>query len=107
MNAKITGMVVLVFLGLAGSLAITAKNEKVNIQVTGKDRSTNQEGTSVYQVYTKNETFRMSDTLYYGKWNTADRYSKLQKGKSYSCLASGIRVPLLSIFRNLVDCKKM
>lgn len=85
---------------------VTSINEQVTIEVTSKDRSTS-EGRSIYQVYTKGETFRVGDSVYYMVWNSADRYSKLKVGKKYSCKASGIRAPMMSMFRNLIHCQKL
>lgn len=98
--------VVALVISLAVGTCVTSINEQVTIEVTSKDRSTSV-GRSIYQVYTKGETFRIGDSVYYMVWNSADRYSKLKVGKKYRCKASGIRVPMMSMFRNLIHCQKL
>ena len=57
---------------------------------------------SKYLVFTDGEVFENSDNLIFTKFNSSDIQSQLEVGKSYNVRVSGIRVPFLSWYRNIV-----
>ena len=57
---------------------------------------------SKYIIFTDGEVFENSDNLIFTKFYSSDIQSQLEVGKSYNVHVSGIRVPFLSWYRNIV-----
>lgn len=53
-------------------------------------------------VYTTNEVFVNEDSLLMMKFNSADVTNRLQPGQLYCAKVNGLRVPFLSMFRNVI-----
>lgn len=58
-----------------------------------------------YLVYSDKGVFRNEDTWYYFKFDSSDLYNNLRSGETYSCKSYGFRVPLFSMYPNLVKCQ--
>jgi hypothetical protein len=61
-----------------------------------------------YMVFGTNSTdkvqsFTLNDSFWHWKWNTADTYALIEEGKTYNFYCSGIRVPILSMFPNILE----
>ena len=79
--------------------------EVVNITVTGKERVITGSGDSMsskYLVFTETETFKNTDSMIFGKWNSSDLYSKLREDQQYKATVAGWRIPFLSMYRNII-----
>lgn len=81
------------------------KDSPVTITVTGKESVSTDSGHE-YRVYTNDETYVMKDSIFKGRFRTSNDYAKLQRGHTYTCTKFGWRVPLLSWFENIRDCKE-
>lgn len=93
--------VVMLFVGLVAESYY--HKAPVTITVTGKESVNTHDGHE-YRVYTDQGTYVMSDSLVYTRFRTADEYGRLIVGKTYRCTSFGMRVPLFSSFKNLMDC---
>lgn len=84
--------------------------ETLTITVNHKERTTSSDGKTVssyYLIYTDRETFALKDDLFYGQFNSSDVYGRIKSGGTYRVTALGVRVPLLSWYRNLVSVEEV
>lgn len=94
---------------LVGSvvLALSGVSEHSACTVVDKDRATSANGTSEMRVYTANcGTFVMEDDLFSGRFDTADAYARIERGHTYDLTVRGPRVPMMSIFPNIIDARE-
>lgn len=86
-------------------LFVNPTKTEVIFTVNDKERvSYNDVGS--YLIYTSDEVFKNSDDWRVGKFNSSDLYGQLEVGKTYQCKVYGWRVPFLSWYRNIYDCKE-
>lgn len=78
----------------------------VRVAVTGKESVNTSDGHE-YRIYANDEVYVMEDSIIKGRFRTANDYARLQPHHTYECKAWGWRVPLLSMFKNLRDCKEV
>lgn len=84
--------------------AVTVENTETGCTVTGKDRAGNTSGQSDMRVYTEEcGTFTVSDSILKGRWDSADTYAEIEQGERYTFRTAGIRVPVLSMFPNILE----
>lgn len=77
----------------------------IKIKVLDKERVTKKSGDSVesyYLVFTEGEVFKNEDSIVHTKFNSSDIQGKLQKDSTYTVTVAGIRVPVLSMYRNII-----
>jgi hypothetical protein len=99
----IVGIPVAGYKGCARVLEST--EEHVTITVTDKQRvgfGSGESRNEKYLIYTETETFENTDTMIYGKHNSADFYGRLKVGHTYRVMVTGWRNPLWSSYRNIV-----
>jgi hypothetical protein len=75
------------------------------VEVTDKQRVIQNEE-SYYRLYTREETFRNSDTVFYLKFRSSELQGRIPVGAVCTFRVYGLRIPILSRFRNVVsaDC---
>jgi hypothetical protein len=78
---------------------VTTKVLKTERVITGSGDSIQ----SKYLVFCENETFELTDSLMYGKFNSSDMYGSLQVGKTYTFKVVGWRNHFFSIYRNIIS----
>lgn len=76
---------------------VTAKVTKTWVQNT-KDGSINLIGTD-------KGVFEDQDSVTYLKFNSSDFYNEMTPGKTYTFDVTGWRIPLLSVWPNIVSCE--
>lgn len=110
MFALVGAFVALVFVVVIGSVvfqgvnATSAPVSSTSCEVTGKDRASDGQGGSSMRVYTTNcGTFGVQDNLFVGQLNSADVYGSIQEGRTYDFQTVGKRIPLMSMFPNIVS----
>ena len=82
-------------------LFINLNTEKnVTIKISSKK---NIEGR--YLIYTKEETFKCTDSFFDLKFTSSDMYSKFVRDSTYTVDVRGLRIPFLSMYRNIVKVK--
>lgn len=52
-------------------------------------------------------TYTLDDSFWYLQWNTSDIYATIEVGHTYQVKVSGFRIPLLSMYQNIVDIKEV
>lgn len=72
------------------------------IKVTGKERVDGQ-----YLIYTNEGTFKIEDSLIFGRFNSSDVYGMMQKGKYYRIKTFGVRSGLLSTYQNIIEVEAL
>jgi len=97
-------LVILVLLGgCSGYVWGTA--EHIIIKVTDKERMTSGRGENAdywYRVDGVDETFENTDAPWYWKWNSSDIQRELEIGETYIVKVYGWRIPIFSLYRNIV-----
>jgi len=81
-------------------------SETVEISIKDKERITTGSGKDIsgkFIIYTENEVFENTDNWLFVKFNSADFQNKLEVGKTYKVKVAGWRIPLLSMYRNVID----
>lgn len=91
-------LLLLVGVGVYGGVRTT---EHTACEVTDKDRTSNSEGKSSMRVYTSCGTFEVADSLFIGRWDSADVYADIEVGETYDFTVRGWRVGFLSHFPNI------
>ena len=68
----------------------------------------NTKDTSKYMVFTDKEVFENTDSVLSLKWNSSDMYRDVKVGDTCTFKVTGIRVPFMSWYRNILEahCKK-
>ncbi|QAB17467.1 hypothetical protein Leucomu_05625 [Leucobacter muris] len=74
--------------------------------VEDKDRAA-VDGGSDMRVYTDCGIFRVKDSLFLMRWDSADVYQGIEVGESYDFETAGWRVPFLSWFPNIVAAEQV
>lgn len=95
-------------LGVAGLISLSAilsytTVDTISVTVTDKERVTTKED-SYYLVFSDGETFKNEDSLIQLKFSSSDLQGKLKRGKAYTCKVNWFRVPVLSMYRNIINC---
>ena len=97
---------------LGGNAAyVYGTGDRATITVSDKERIVESDSdgntSSKYLIFTENEVFENTDSLFRMKFNSSDLQGSLKKGETYQCDVYGWRVPFLSSYRNLVGCSKV
>lgn len=80
--------------------------DTVTFTVSDKERVT-LEDSSYFLVYTDMGTFKNTDSWFNLKVNSGDLQGKLVNGERFTCTKNMFRVPMLSWYENLLECKKL
>lgn len=108
MKSEFEGILVITLMGVTLILAvlygIVYLNSEVpeRMTVTDKERITSSEE-SKYLVWSTEETFEITDTVLFWRFNSSDLYGSLEIGKKYCMNVAGWRVPILSWYRNIIE----
>lgn len=99
----------ILILGLAGVLVSNASVQDRTCTVTDKDRTTkvvDGSSSSDMRVYTSDcGTLVVSDSLLDFTFSSSDTYSAIEVGSTYTFTTRGWRVPVFSMFPNIVEVK--
>lgn len=90
--------------GIGLSVANATHVEERTCTVSDKDRTSKSDGSSDARVYTEDcGTLHVADSLLSWTWSSSDTYAEIQPGETYEFTTRGYRVPLFSMFPNVVD----
>lgn len=78
------------------------KKDVFVVKVLGKERVD-----GVYLIYTNEGTFKIEDSLIFGRFNSSDVYGMMQKGKYYRIKTFGIRSGFLSSYKNIIEVEAL
>jgi hypothetical protein len=105
------GIAVVVVVFLVALFAGYGKTSWVDFQLTGKESVSTSDGNGnnghEYRLYTTHGTYKVTDSVIHWRRNSADVYGRLLVGHKYHCKVYGWRVPLVSSFKNVLDCKQI
>lgn len=82
----------------------TYKSDVV-IVVDDKERTGGADGR--YLIFAQDEVFENTDSWFYAKFNSSTLYNSLESGRTYKCDVNGVRFPIFSMYRNLIQCTEM
>lgn len=102
------GIFALAIASLIGSVAVHyTTQEWVTVTIWDKEREGRSDGdggtTYTYMVHTEQESFTNSDSVLAFKFNSTDVQRQLREGQEYRLLVTGFRIPVLSMYRNILD----
>lgn len=104
METLIKILIGLIILGVIAIDPILVYTTSTNAEFTVKDKTTVvSQGHSKYLIYTDNEVYEDTDSVWYFKFNSSDVYSQIEVGKHYNAKVYGLRVPFLSWYKNIVS----
>ncbi len=72
------------------------------VNVTGIERVDGQ-----YLIYTNEGTFKIEDSLIFGRFNSSDVYGMMKKGKYYRIKTFGVRSGFLSMYQNIIEIEAL
>jgi hypothetical protein len=76
--------------------------ETITIEVTDKERVQQNNGDSKYLIFSRNEVFENTDTILSFKFNSSDVYAAMAAGDTCIVRVTGLRIPILSSYRNIL-----
>ena len=79
--------------------------ETVQISVIDKQR-VSYGSSSKYIVFSDEESFENTDSMFNSKYNSSDIYSHFHVGCSYEISVYGKRIPFFSVYRNIIEIVK-
>lgn len=82
---------------------VLIKDKQISTQ-TDKETGTVE---STYLIYTDHGVFRNDDAGWFLKYNSSDFYGKLDKDKYYRLKVYGFRIPIFSMYPNIVRVKEL
>lgn len=94
-------------------MAVTGhtRREVVETTVNDKERvcesSTDGSRECYYLVFTDAGTYRVTDDLLLGRFNSSDLYGRIKRGKRYRIELKGYRIPILSEYQNIVTAEEL
>lgn len=99
-------LVLVVVVGVSAFFTMTTKEDGVTVTVSDKDRVVTRDS-SYYLVWSEEgETYKNADSWFVGKFASSDLQGRLDEGTTYTCTVAGMRIPVVSTYRNLLDCEE-
>lgn len=77
---------------------ISLSKKWITVYVSHKERVD-----STYMVYTDKGPFKVSDNIFFWRWNSSDVYGQIEPNKSYRISVWGTRSGFLSLYKNIID----
>lgn len=108
-KAKVAFWIVVALVGLViiwPLLFPFVTSDTVIITVTDKERIIQDDGTPKYLIFTESEVFENTDCKIRFKFDSSTFYGKIIKGETYEAKVYGFRVPIFSMYRNILKVEK-
>lgn len=104
----IAAIVIAVIGGAIYFSTIEYQNEEI-IEIVVKDKYVKRDRDSdIYLVASEaGDTYKITDLLWKGKFNSTDLYNQLTVGKKYKVTVTGIRLQYLSMYKNINKIEKI
>ena len=94
--------------GVGNAIAYNTTTGTETCTVQSKDRAGNSNGGSDMRVYTYDcGVLSVADSIFDGRFNSADIYQHLTPEKRYEFATRGFRFPLFSQFPNIISAKEV
>ena len=111
MKISLAVVFIIVIALIGGSVFFPAlTTDTAQITVTGLERIVTGSGKNVsskWIVLTETETFENTDSLFFFKFNSSDIQGKFKVGTTYIVKVYGVRIPILSSYRNIVSIESV
>lgn len=112
MRKLFIGIIIAIIIGISGlfvgtTIAMNTNKRIVTATVTDKaiKHTSNR---SKYLIFTEDDgVFEITDTLFYGRWNSSDVYGDIHEGGTYNFTVVGIRNHFLSMYPNILDIQQV
>ena len=102
------GFILLVLLvGGCNYAVFSATKGHHTFTVEDKITKRNSDGGDKYLIFTDKGTFENTDSIFALKFRSSDLYGKLKVNHKYACTTVGLRIPLFSSYKNLLDCEEI
>lgn len=108
----IMGLTVLM-LGFSVFQSAVVTGSAVSCTVTDKDRASDGNGGSDMRIYAEGcngdsgmQVFQVADNIFVGEFASSNTFAEIEVGKTYDFETRGTRVPVLSMFENIVEAKE-
>ncbi len=105
------GGLVVMFLVL-GSILVAGHFVENTYEATVVDKEVNRSGSdSKYLIFTETtdgqvRVFENTDSMLKGKFNSSDMYAAIKEGETYTFTVYGYRIPILSMYENIITFKE-
>ena len=95
---------------IIGGISLYTHTSEYTITITGKERVYQSEE-SKYLVFGEDANgsslvFENTDSLFHGKWNSSNIQGQLKEGNTYTIKVYGYRIPILSMYENIIEVKE-
>ena len=103
LSLVIVGAIVIGFIGGAIYFSTIEYQHEETIEITVKDKYIKRDGDlDIYLVASEaGDTYKITDLLWKGKFNSTDLYNQLTIGKTYKVTVTGIRLQYFSMYKNI------
>ncbi|MFF2053841.1 hypothetical protein ACFVU2_19710 [Leifsonia sp. NPDC058194] len=104
--ALIVAVLAIVVAALSWTVAWENTHTTMTCKVDSKDRTTKSDNSSIVRIYTTDcGVLTVADDTFQGRFNSADVYSSIQPGRTYTFKTVGWRNGFFSDFPNITDAK--
>ena len=95
---------------IIAGVSLYTHTSEYTITITDKERVYQSEE-SKYLVFGEDANgsslvFENTDSLFYGKWNSSNIQGQLKEGNTYTIKVYGYRIPILSMYENIIEVKE-
>lgn len=95
---------------IIGGISLYTHTSEYTITITDKERIYQAEE-SKYLVFGEDANgtslvFENTDSLFHGKWNSSNIQGQLKEGNTYTIKVYGYRIPILSMYENIIEVKE-
>lgn len=104
----VAGIIIAVIGGFIYIATIEYQNEET-IEIVVKDKYIKRDGKSdIYLVASEaGDTYKITDLLWKGKFNSTDLYNQLDIGSKYKITVTGVRLQYFSMYKNINKIEKI
>lgn len=105
-------IVIIMIIGLvAGTIVNNSDKREITLTVTDKTVKTSKDD-GKYMVYCKDadeniHVLEITDTLLRGRFDSSDEYAAIEIGKTYKFTVVGKRIPIFSMYPNILSHKEV
>lgn len=105
----IIGAIIIGLIGVVVYFATVEYQNEETIEITVKDKYIKRSGDSdIYLIASEEgETYKITDLLFKGKFNSTDLYNELTIGEKYKITITGIRLQYFSMYKNINKIEKI
>lgn len=99
----IVGAIILAIVGVFVYFGTIEYQNEQTIEITVKDKYVKRDGESdIYLVASEaGDTYKITDLLWKGKFNSTDLYNQLTIGEKYKITITGVRLQYFSMYKNI------